>query len=43
MILTCEFTPVAGAYYRADFTMVITKNGVDEVLTDTAYNTYTGT
>ena len=34
---TLNFTAVAGAYYRADFTVVITKNGVPEVITQTKY------
>ncbi len=38
--ITCEFIPIANAYYRADFTFTITKNGVDEVVYDSYYNTY---
>ena len=34
---TLNFTAVAGAYYRADFTVVIIKNGVSEVITQTKY------
>ena len=28
-----------GAYYRADYTFVVTKGGVDEVITQTKYKT----
>ena len=34
---TFNFTAAAGAYYRADFTVVIIKNGVSEVITQTKY------
>ena len=34
---TLNFTAVAGGYYRADFTVVIIKNGVSEVITQTKY------
>ena len=37
--LSCKFTPVDGAYYRATYTFTVTKNGVDEVITETQYRT----
>lgn len=37
--ISCKFTPVSGAYYKAVFTFVVTMNGVDETITDTAYKT----
>ena len=30
-----------GAYYRADYTFVVTKNGVDETIPNTVYKTCT--
>ena len=39
LIISCKFTPVDGAYYRADYTFTVTKNGVDEVITQTKYKT----
>ena len=39
LILSCKFDPIDGAYYRADYTFVVTKNGVDEVITQTKYKT----
>ena len=37
--LGCQFTPINGAYYRADFTFTITKGGVDEIIEKTKYKT----
>ncbi len=37
--ISCQFTPIAGAYYKAEYTFVVTKNGVDEIITDTVYKT----
>ena len=37
--ISCKFIPVSGAYYKAEFTFVVTKDGVDEVITDTVYKT----
>lgn len=39
LILSCKFDPVDGAYYRADYTFTVTKNGIDEVITQTKYKT----
>ena len=33
------FNMIAGGYYRADFTIVVTKNGVNETITQTKYYT----
>lgn len=35
--ISCKFTPISGAYYKAEYTFVVTKNGVDETITDTVY------
>ena len=40
LTLSCKFTPVEGAYYRADYTFVVSKGGVDETITQTKYKTY---
>lgn len=37
--ISCQFVPIAGAYYKAEYTFVVTKNGVDEIITDTVYRT----
>lgn len=37
--ISCQFTPIEGAYYRADYTFVVTKDGVDETITETKYKT----
>ncbi len=39
--ISCPFSASVGTTYRADYTFTITKNGVDEVITRTAYKTYT--
>ena len=39
LTISCPFTSVSGARYRADYTFVVTKNGVDETITQTAYRT----
>ena len=39
LMLSCKFDPIDGAYYRADYTFVVTKGGVDEVITQTKYKT----
>lgn len=39
LTISCQFTPISGAYYRADYTFVVTKNGVDETITNTTYKT----
>ena len=36
---TFTFNMIAGGYYRADFTIVVTKNGVNETITQTKYYT----
>lgn len=35
----CQFTPTSGAYYKAIFTLIVTKKGVEETIKDTVYNT----
>lgn len=39
-LLTCHFDPVVGAYYKAVFTVTVTKNNTDETITKTYYRTY---
>lgn len=39
LIISCKFDPIDGAYYRADYTFIVTKNGIDEVITKTKYKT----
>ena len=39
LTISCQFEPIEGAYYRADYTFIVTKNGVDEVITQTKYKT----
>lgn len=39
LTISCKFTPIDGAYYRADYTLVVTKNGVDEKIEQTRYKT----
>lgn len=41
LTISCQFTPIKGAYYRADYTFVVTKNGVDETIPNTVYKTCT--
>lgn len=36
---SCQFTPVNGAYYRADYTFTLTKGSVNEVINKTQYRT----
>ena len=38
-IVSCQFTPINGAYYRAEYTFTVTKGGVDEVICKTKYAT----
>lgn len=38
-ILSCQFTPTTGTSYKAIFTVTVTKNNSDEVITKTCYNT----
>ena len=38
-VISCQFTPVDGAYYRADYTFTVTKDGVDEVINKSQYRT----
>ena len=35
----CPFSATSGAYYKADFVVTVTGNGIDEVITATAHNT----
>lgn len=37
--LSCQFNSIKRAYYRADYTFTVTKNGVDEVISKTKYAT----
>ena len=37
--ISCPFTPVSGAYYKAEYIVTVTGNGIDEVITPTTYNT----
>lgn len=39
--ISCPFEIVDGGYYKADYTFTVTDNGFDEVVTRTAYDTYT--
>lgn len=39
LTISCKFNSIEGAYYRADYTLVVTKNGVDETITNTVYKT----
>lgn len=36
----CEFTARYGCSYKAEYTITVTKNGVDEVITHTSYSSY---
>lgn len=38
-VISCQFTPINGAYYKADYTFTVTKNNVDEVINKTKYRT----
>lgn len=38
-VLTCQFTPINGTYYKAVFTVTVTKDNVDETITKTVYRT----
>lgn len=40
LTISCPFSPEDGTYYRADYTFVVTKNGVDETITETKFKTY---
>ena len=35
--LCCEFAAESGAYYRADYTITVTKSGTDEIINQTNY------
>ncbi len=37
---SCQFTPVKGTYYRADFMFTVTKNGCDEIIDKSVYENY---
>ena len=37
--ISCQFTPIKGAYYRADYTFTVTKNGVNEIVNKSKYET----
>ena len=39
LTLSCKFNSMKGAYYRADYTFVVTKNSVNETITKTTYKT----
>lgn len=38
-IVSCQFSPINGAYYRADYTVTVTKGSVNEVINKTQYRT----
>ncbi len=38
--VSCQFTAVPGGTYRADYTFTVTRNGRDEVINRTVFNTY---
>ncbi len=38
-IVSCQFTPINGAYYRAEYTFIVTKGEVEEVICKTQYRT----
>ena len=40
LTISCKFTITQGSYYRADFTFVVTKNGVDETINRTEYKSF---
>ena len=40
LIISCKFTPTQGSYYRADYTFVVTKNGVNETINRTEYKSF---
>ena len=37
---SCQFTPIKGTYYRADFMFTVTKNGYDEIIDKNMYRNY---
>ncbi len=39
LTISCKFGAADGANYRADYIFVVTKNGVDEKISDTVYKT----
>ncbi len=41
--LNCDFNATAEVYYRADYTVTVTKSGTDEVINKTIYRTATVT
>ena len=34
-----KFIPIDGGYYRADYTFIVTKDNIDETITQTKYKT----
>ena len=38
--LSCTFDATQGTYYKAEYTITVTKNGTDETITKTQYRTY---
>ena len=40
LTISCKFTPTQGSYYRADYTFVVTKNGVDETISKSRYKSF---
>lgn len=38
-LFSCPFVPVEGAYYKADYTITVSKNNVDEIINKTIYDT----
>lgn len=39
-LVTCPFSPIKGKTYRATYTITVTRNGNDEVITKTQTSTY---
>lgn len=37
--ISCKFIPIDGGYYRADYTFIVTKDNIDETITQTKYKT----
>lgn len=40
LMISYKFTPSQNSYYRADYTFVVTKNGVDETINRTEYKSF---
>ena len=40
--ISCQFTPTAGTYYKAEYTFTVHRNGTGEVVARDVYKTYEG-